>query len=136
MIRMEEEQPLSELFKELIHEVKTLLKQEVELVKAEMSKKASRAGKDLVFVGIGAVLAYGGLLVLLAAAVLLIAQILPHWAAALAVGIVVVAVGYGLIHKGLSDLKQVNPVPHQAINALKEDKQWNPQQGIVQQVRS
>jgi len=131
MKRIEEEQSLSELLKELIHEVKTLLKQEVELVKAEMSKKASRAGKDLVLVGSGAALAYGGLLVLLAAAVLLISQFLPHWIAALFVGVVVMAVGYGLIHKGLSDLKQVNPVPRQAINALKEDNQW-----IAQQVRS
>ncbi|WP_454061464.1 phage holin family protein [Candidatus Nitrospira salsa] len=128
MIRTEEEQSLSEMFKELIQEVKVLLKQEVDLVKAEMSQKFSRAGKDVLFVGIGVALAYGGLLVLLGALVLLVAQILPTWVAALLVGLVVIAVGYGLVQKGLSDLKHVNPVPHKAINALKEEKQWIPQQ--------
>ncbi len=124
MMRMEEEQSLSDLLKELMHEIKTLVKQEIDLVKAEMSQKTSRAGKDLVLVGIGAALAYGGLLVLLAAAVLIVAQILPGWVSALLVGLVVVASGYALIQKGLNDIKQVNPVPQQAINALKEDKSW------------
>ena len=111
-------------FEELIQEVKSLLRQEVELVKVEMSQKASRAGKDLVFVGIGAALAYGGLLVLLAAAVLIAAEFMPGWVAALLVGLVVVASAYGLIQKGLNDLKQVSPVPRQAIRAMKEEKQW------------
>ncbi len=128
MIRMEQEQSLSELLRELVYEAKALVKQEVELVKVEMSQKVSRAGEDLLFVGIGAALAYGGLLVLLAAAVLLVAQFFPGWVAALMVGIMVVAIGYGLIQKGLNDLKHVSPVPEQAINALKEDTQWVAQQ--------
>ena len=130
MIQTGEEQSLSDLLKELIQEVKMLIKQEIDLVKAEMSKKTSRAGKDVVLMGIGAALACGGFLVLLAAAVLIVAQILPGWVAALLVGLVVVASGYALIQKGLNDIKQVNPVPQQAINALKEDKSW-----IAQQVR-
>ncbi len=128
MIPFQEEQTLTGLLRELFQESKTLLRQEIDLAKVEMSKKVSRAGKDLIFVGIGAALACGGLLVLLAAAVLIVAQILPPWIAALVVGFVVVAIGYGLIQKGLNDLKNVSPVPHHAINALKEDKQWEAQQ--------
>ncbi len=128
MIRMAEESSLSELLKELVQAAQTLVKQEVELVKAEMSQKISRAGTDLVLIGIGAALAFGGLLVLFAAAVLLVAQLVPGWVAALLVGLVLVALGYGLIQKGLHDLKQVSPVPHQAIRALKEDAPWGAQQ--------
>ena len=65
MRHLEEEPLLSDLLKELVQEVKTLVKQEIDLVKAEMSQKTSRAGKDLMMVGVGAALAYGGLLILL-----------------------------------------------------------------------
>ena len=124
MMRREEEQSLSDLLKDLLYEVKTLLKQEADLVRAEMSKKASRVSKDLVLVGIGAALAYGGLLVLLAAVVLIVAQVLPVWVSAILVGLLVVGTGYGLIQKGLHDIKKVNPVPQESINALKEEEEW------------
>ncbi len=128
MIPFAEDQTLTGLLRELFRESKALLRQEVDLVKVEMSKKVSRAGKDLLFIGIGVALACGGLLVLLASAVLIVAHILPPWIASLAVGLVVVAIGYGFIQKGITDLKNVSPVPHHAINALKEDKQWEAQQ--------
>ena len=54
----------------------------------------------------------------------MVAQFLPGWLAALLVGIIVVAAGYGFIQKGLTDIKQMNPVPHESINALKENKSW------------
>jgi hypothetical protein len=119
-----EERPLSELFGDLMQEVKLFFRQEMQLLKIEMSQKGSQAGKDVVFLAIGGALAYAGLLVLLAAAILALASVMPGWASALIVGLVVVGVGYALLQKGLSDLKRLNPAPEHTISSLKETKQW------------
>lgn len=120
----QEERPLSDLFRDLMNETKVLIQQEIQLLKLEMSHKATQAGKDVAFIAVGGALAYAGLLVLLVAATLALALVIPGWASALIVGLVVVGIGYGLIQKGISDLKNINPVPQKTIDSVKETKQW------------
>ncbi|MDT3778774.1 phage holin family protein [Nitrospira sp. MA-1] len=120
----QEERPLSDLFRDLVNETKILIQQELQLLKLEMSQKAKQAGKDVGFIAVGGALAYAGLLVLLGAATLALALIIPAWASALIVGLTVVGIGYALIHKGISDLKTMDPAPQKTIDSLKETKQW------------
>ncbi len=120
----QEERPLSDLFRDLMNETKVLIQQEILLLKLEMSQKATQAGKDVAFIAVGGALAYAGLLVLLAAATLALALVIPGWASALIIGLVVVGIGYGLIQKGISDLKNINPAPQKTIDSIKETKQW------------
>ncbi|WNM62602.1 phage holin family protein [Candidatus Nitrospira neomarina] len=120
----QEERPLSDLFRDLMNETKILIQQEIQLLKLEMSQKATQAGKDVGFIAVGGALAYAGLLVLLAAATLALALVIPGWASALIIGLVVVGIGYGLIQKGISDLKNINPAPQKTIDSIKETKQW------------
>jgi hypothetical protein len=42
----------------------------------------------------------------------------------LIVGFVVAAIGYTLVQKGISTLKQVDMAPRETIESLKEDKEW------------
>lgn len=118
------EQPLSDLFRDLMHETKILIQQEIQLLKLEMSQKAAQAGKDVAFIAVGGALAYAGLLVLLIAATLALALVIPGWASALIVGLAVAGIGYALIQKGISDLKNINPAPQKTIDSIKETKQW------------
>lgn len=118
------ERSVGDLFGELSQEMSTLVRQEVQLAKAEMSQKASRVGKDLGFLAVGGAVAYAGFLALLAAAILALALILPGWAAALIVGVVVAAIGFFLVRKGLKDLKQTDPAPRETLQTMKEDVQW------------
>ncbi len=120
----QEERPLSDLFRDLMNETKILIQQEIQLLKLEMSQKSTQAGKDVAFIAVGGALAYAGLLVLVAAATLGLALVIPGWASALIVGLVVVGIGYGLIQKGISDLKNINPAPQKTIASVKETKQW------------
>ena len=85
----------------------------------------SRLGKGVGFVIGGGLLAYGGLLAIVAAIVLaLTAMGLPAWAAALAGGILVAGIGYLLIRSGLAALRPDQLTPQQTIDTLKEDAQW------------
>ena len=119
-----DERTLGELFSELAQETSTLVRQEVNLAKTEMSQKASRVGKDVGFLAAGGVVAYAGLLAILAGVIVLLGQVIPMWLSALLVGLVVVAVGYFLIKKGLDALKREDLAPRQTMETLKEDGQW------------
>jgi xanthine/uracil permease len=124
-----EERSLGELFGDLARETGTLVRQEVQLAKTEVTQTASRVGRDLGFLAVGGLVAYAGLLGLLAAATLgLVAAGLDPWLAALLVGAVVTVVGYLLVRRGLNALKHEDLAPRQTVESLKEDAQWAKQQ--------
>lgn len=125
-----QEKSLGELFADLTRESSTLIRQEIDLAKAEMTKKAARAGKDAVQIAIGTFLAYAGTLVLFAAITLMLVQLagMPAWGASLLVAIVALAVGGFLAMNGINALKKIDPTPHNTIDTLQEDAQWAKQQ--------
>jgi len=119
-----DDRSLGELFSELAQETSTLVRQEVQLAKTELSEKASQVGKDVGFLAVGGAVAYAGFLVLLAAITALLDLWMPVWVSALIVGVVVAGVGYFLVRKGLNELQRVDLKPNQTIQTLKEDKEW------------
>jgi Flp pilus assembly protein TadB len=126
-IRMEQpkdERSVGELLSDLTRELSTLFRQEVTLAKTEMTQKASKAGKDVAFLAVGGAVAYAGFLAILAGVVLVLGFVLPWWLSALIVGVVVAAIGYFLIHKGQTALKQIDLTPQETAETLKENKQW------------
>lgn len=121
-----DDRSIGELFAELAQESATLVRQEVQLAKTEMSQKASRVGKDVGFLAVGGAVAYAGLLAIIAGLIFLLGDLdfVPLWLSAFVVGIVVAVVGYFLVRKGLDALKQEDLAPQETINTLKEDKEW------------
>jgi hypothetical protein len=116
---------ISELVKDLATETSTLVRQEIDLAKAEMTDRGKRAGKGVGMLAAGAVvalLAFGALTAGLIAALDLA---MPTWLAA-----VIVTVAYGAISAVLVQIgrKQVQeaapPVPEETIESVKEDVQW------------
>jgi hypothetical protein len=128
MTVVRQEPSLGELFSELSQEASTLIRQEVQLAKAEVTQKATQAGREVVFVAAGGFVAYAGFLALIAAAIFGVAEFLPLWLSALLIGVIVAGVGYLLLQKGLNGLKEINPAPRRTIETLKEDKEWLKQQ--------
>jgi len=120
------DQSLGELFGELTREIVTLIRQEVTLARTEMSQKASRIGKHVGLMAAGGAVAYAGLLAIVAAIIITLAQHtdLSWWASALIVGVVVTGLGGFLAWKGLDALKHMDLAPRQTLETLKEDKQW------------
>jgi fatty acid desaturase len=124
-----DEPSLGELFSDLARETSTLVRQEVELAKTEMTQKASRAGKDVAMMAVGGAVIYAGFLALLAALIAgIVAAGLAPWLSALIVGVAVVAVGGALVWQGREALRRVNLAPRQTIHTLKEDAAWVKQQ--------
>jgi hypothetical protein len=120
-----DERTLGEMFAELSRETRTLVQQELQLAKTELTEKASKIGKGAAFIVGGGVLAYAGLLAIVAALVLILIGIgLPPWAAAFLGGLLVAGIGYLFIRSGLAALKSQELAPRKTIETLKEDAQW------------
>jgi hypothetical protein len=120
-----QDRSLGELFTDLTRETTTLVRQEVALAKSEISAKASRLGKEVGLLAAGGVVAYVGLLTLVAASILALIQAgMPTWGSALLVGGIVVITGGILIGMGLKAFKQTDAKPHQTPVTLKEDVSW------------
>jgi len=118
----QQDRSLGELFGDLSREITTLVRQEMNLARTEMSQKLSRLGKDVGFMAAGGLVAYAGLLTLIAALVIILHEVgLALWASALLVGLVVAGVGGFLLVRGLNALKQEDLTPHETIASLKED---------------
>src|SRR6266436_960223 len=109
-----------DLVKDLREEVKTFLREEVHLAKAELSEKISRLGKGSVNIAIGGFVTYAGLIVFLGAIGMLIAFAIqragldPFLSAFIglgAIGLVVIAVGAIMLLTGLKAMKKESLAP-------------------------
>jgi flagellar motor component MotA len=131
---VKEERSLGDLFSELAGETSTLIRQEVALAQVELTDKATRVGKNVGYLVIGGAVGYAGLLVVLAAVVIGLTQLISSitdwqlvtsaWVAAAIVGAVVAIVAYVLVTGALEKLKNTNLTPRQTVESIKEDAQW------------
>jgi hypothetical protein len=119
-----EDRSIGELFSELSQKTTTLVRQEIQLAKVEMSQKASRVGKNVGFLIIGGVVAYTGLLAVVAAGIVLLGEVIAYWLSAAIIGVVIAAVGAVLVIKGANTLRQEEPTPRETVETLQEDKEW------------
>jgi Putative Actinobacterial Holin-X, holin superfamily III len=119
------ERPLPELLRQLSEETTLLLKQEIELAKAEFSEKGRQAGQGAGLLGTAGVIGLGAVGALTACFILALNAVMPAWLAALIVAVVYGAVAGILALQGRNRIKQaVPPVPEQTVETLKEDVQW------------
>ena len=124
-----DERSIGQLFSDLSRQLSTLVRQEIALARAEMTSRAQSAGRGAAMVGAGGALAYAGALAIVAAIVLLLIQAgLDPWLAALLVGIVVAAVGAGLVMSGRSTIAKTDLTPHKTIETIRDDAEWAKEQ--------
>jgi uncharacterized membrane protein YqjE len=119
------ERPIGDLVKQLASQTSTLVRQELDLAKAEMSQKAATAGKGAGLIG-GAALT--GLLAagaLTACLILVLSEAMDAWLAALIVAVVMGAVAAVLGLAGRNKVREATPpVPEQTVETVKEDVEW------------
>ncbi len=120
---------LFDVIRDLRDDVKTLIKDEIQLAKTELTQKFSRMGKNSLWVGIGAVLGLFGALLLLASigAVLAYAFVsaglsseMAWFLGLLCVSLLVLGTAAILAIKGIKGIKQVSLTPEQTVQNYKE----------------
>ena len=119
------ERSTGELLKQLSTETTTLVKQEIELMKAELAEKAKPAGIGAGMFGGAGLFGLGAFLALTAFFIALLDGAVPIWAAALIVAAVYAAIAGVLALTGRQKVKEATPIaPEQTMESAKEDVQW------------
>jgi uncharacterized membrane protein YqjE len=119
------DRPTGELLKRLSDETTTLVKQEVELAKAELQEKGKQAGIGAGMFGGAGLFGLGAFAALTAAVIAALELALPLWLAALIVALVYAAVAAVLALRGKRKVSEAAPpVPEQTKDSIKEDVEW------------
>jgi uncharacterized membrane protein YqjE len=118
------ERSLSTLLSDLAGETVELFRQELTLFKTELQEKASRAGIGAAALAAAALIAFSGWLFLLLAAVYALAIVVPPWAAALIVAVLVLAIAGVLALIGKSRMRTDALTPERTLRSLREDQAW------------
>jgi hypothetical protein len=115
---------LGELFAEMTRDFGVLMRKELELAKVETKSEIGKAGKVAGAYGGTAVTAYFAVFFLSFALALGLSALMPNGVAFLLVGLLYAAGSAVLYTQGRNRMAQVNPVPEQTVETLKEDVAW------------
>ena len=116
---------IGDLLKQLSQQTSTLVRQELELAKAEATEKGKAAGVGAGMLAGAAVVALLVLGSLTATAIALLGTAMATWLAALIVTVVWAAIAGVLAVVGRARLKAATPpIPEKTIETVKEDVEW------------
>jgi uncharacterized membrane protein YqjE len=118
------ERPIGDLVKELSSQTSTLVRQEIELARAELQQKGKLAGKGAGMLGGAAIATLIALGALTAGLVALLDTAMATWVAALIVMALWAIVALVLAKAGQKSLQKATPPVPQTIETVKEDIQW------------
>jgi len=118
-----EDRSLSELLSDVTTEIATLFRKEVELAKAETSEQVSRAAKAGGMLGAAAVIGFLDLILFSFALAWALSEVVPEGVAFAIVGVLFAVVAGVLAMAGKKRLANVNPVPNQTVQTLRDDVQ-------------
>jgi uncharacterized membrane protein YqjE len=114
-----------ELLRELSDHTTTLVRQEIELAKAELGEKGKKAGLGAGMFGGAGLFGVFALAALTTCIIVALDSAMPLWLAALIVAVVYGAIGAVLALQGRNKVQEAGPpVPEQATESVKEDVQW------------
>ena len=120
-----EDRPIGELMRELSDQSTTLVRQEIELAKAEMTAKGKQLGMGAGAFGAAGLMGLYAVGAITACLILALSTAVAGWLAALIVGVVYAAIAGVLALVGKKKTQAgAPPVPERAISSTKEDVEW------------
>jgi len=120
------DESIAELVKRLAEQTNTLVKQEIELAKAELTEKGKVAGAGAGMLGAAALIGLLAAGALTACLIALLQTAIDHtWLAALIVAIVYAAIAAPIAMRGRDRIRAAAPpAPEKTIESVKEDAEW------------
>lgn len=119
-------QSIAQLLGGIVEDAQLLVRREVDLAKQEVTNEINKVKQGATSLGIGVGLAAVSGIMLTLMVVYLLHEVagLSLWLSYLIVGVVLGGVGAFLLMQGINRMKQVDPVPHETIESVKEDVAW------------
>ena len=116
---------IADLLRQLSQETATLVRQEMELAKAEVAQKGKKASVGAAMFGGAGAAGLATLGAFTAFLILVLGTFMDAWLAALIVTLVYGAITAVLIMRGKEKVQEAgSPVPEQTVDTIKEDIEW------------
>lgn len=119
-----DDRSLGDLVGELTREFSQLVRQEVQLAKTELKEEAAKAGRAAGRLTGAAVTAHMCALLVALAVAWALGEAIPVWAGLATVAAVLGVVAFVLYSQGRRDTQQIDPLPEETVETLKEDARW------------
>jgi hypothetical protein len=127
-VMQQDEKSLGQLIGDLAGETRTLVRQEIDLAKTEMTEKASFVGRNAGAAAAGGMVVLMGALPVIAGIVIALGHQIGYATASFIVGVVLIAIGAFMTLKALKALKSEPLAPVKTTTQLKETTQWAKEQ--------
>jgi uncharacterized membrane protein YqjE len=119
------DRPTGELLKELSDHTTTLVRQEIDLAKAELQEKGKQAGLGAGMFGGAGLFGVSAFAALTAFLIAVLDKAMEFWLAALIVAAAYAAIAVVLAVTGKRKVTKAGPpIPEQAKDSVKEDVEW------------
>jgi Flp pilus assembly protein TadB len=115
---------IADVLQDIVANVQTIIRAEIRLAKTEVREEITKARAAAGMMAGGAVAALFTIWLLLLTAFFALSTVMPFWAAALVLLIVMAIVTAILLTAGRKRLKTVNTKPEKTIETMKENVQW------------
>jgi uncharacterized membrane protein YqjE len=119
---------VAEILQDILRNFQEIVRSEVRLAKAEVREEVSKTRSAGLLVGAGAVCGFFAIFFFLLMVVYALAKVIPDWAAALIVFVILAVAAAVTLNVGFHRFKRVQPVPAKTIESVKENVEWAKQQ--------
>lgn len=114
---------LRDIVADVAHDAQQLVRGELALARVELDRKIEQLVIALVWVFGAMFVGFAGLIVLLMAAVYALTYVIPAWAAALVIGVLIIAIAGALGLTGIRMLSLQKLVPWRVTRSVEKDAQ-------------
>ena len=115
---------IKEIIEVLRPQLQVLVNKQLELARAELAPVGKKAGMAAGLLAAGAVFMLVFLIFLSLTGVYVLSLLLPLWASALIVSVILLVIGGILAGSGASILRGLDPKPHRTIRTLQQNINW------------
>lgn len=112
---------IATILQDVFRNLQEIIRFEVRLAKMEVREEISKAKSASLLVGAGALCGIFAVFFLLLTCVYALATVLPNWAAALIVAVIVAIAAGATLTVGLKQFKRVHPVPDKTVESIKDN---------------
>ena len=117
----------AEVLQDIIGNVREIVRSEVRFAKTEVWEEAAKSKLSAQLLCAGAITAVSSILFLLLTAVYALSMVMPQWAAALTVGLLLAFIASSLLTQGIGRFKKLFPATERNVEIKKENIEWSKQ---------
>ena len=117
------ERSITDVLQNIIGDIQDIVRSEVRLAKSELTAELDKVKSAAPLLIAGGIVALMALIFLVWTIIYALAIVLPMWAAALTVTVLLAVIGSVTLATGLKHLRHVGP-PERTLESVKENVQW------------